>query len=260
MIRAEGVCISYGPRKILEEINFEAAAGEFFCVLGPNGSGKTTLMKRICGFLDGEGSITINGRSLKDFRRTEIARMVAVVPQRSALTGGLTVRETVELGCYAAHRQSAQPGPCGGVIEKVIKILNLQSCADRDVASLSGGEFQKVLLARALAQESRILILDEATAHLDIHHALEIFSLVKNLTRTDGLTVLAVVHDINLAAAFADRIMILNKGRCAGIQTPEKILTPRMLEDVFRITAEILRTAGGHIAVAPRLTEKSSWN
>jgi iron complex transport system ATP-binding protein len=215
-------------------------------------------MKRICGFLDGEGSITIAGRPLKNLKRREIAHLAAVVPQRSALSGGLTVRETVEMGRYAVDEDRARSKHhSAGIVEKLFTTLRIDFCAERDVATLSGGEFQKVLLARALAQESRILILDEATAHLDINHSLEIFSLVKNLTRENGITALAVVHDINLAAAFADRIMILDQGRCAGIHTPEKILTRQMLENVFHIRADILRTAGGNIAVVPELTNIS---
>jgi iron complex transport system ATP-binding protein len=248
MVEAREVCVSYGARKILDGVSFCASAGEFFCVLGPNGSGKTTLMRRVCGILDGAGSVKIDGRALGSLKRREIARLVAVVPQRSALSGGLSVRETVELGLYAQEGRG-----CADRAGKLIDALGLGFCAERDVATLSGGEFQKVLLARALAQEARILILDEATAHLDIHHALEIFLLVKNLVRTGGLTVLAVVHDINLAAAFADRIMLLEGGRCAGLQTPEKILTRETLKNVFHIDAEILRTSRGSLAVVPCL-------
>jgi iron complex transport system ATP-binding protein len=251
MIQAQEVSVSYGPRKILDRINFEAARGEFFCVLGPNGSGKTTLMKRVCGILDGEGSVKIEGRALKSLKRREIARLVAVVPQRSSLSGGLTVRETVEMGRYVEENRFPAGG--GDIAEKIIETLGLGFCAERDVATLSGGEFQKVLLARALAQQARILILDEATAHLDIHHALEIFLLVKDLAKSGGLTVLAVLHDINLAAAFADRIMLLDGGRCAGIHEPRRILTPETLRDVFHIEADILRTSGGNIAVVPKL-------
>jgi iron complex transport system ATP-binding protein len=155
------------------------------------------------------------------------------------------------MGRYA--EESRKSGGGGDVVEQVIQTLGLGFCAERDVATLSGGEFQKVLLARALAQQARILILDEATAHLDIHHALEIFSLVKDLAQSGGLTVLAVVHDINLAAAFAGRIMLLDGGRCAGIHEPEKILTPGTLRDVFHIEADILRAPAGNIAVVPKL-------
>jgi iron complex transport system ATP-binding protein len=251
MIQAEEVSVSYGPRKVLDGISFSAAEGEFFCVLGPNGSGKTTLMKRLCGILDGEGRVKIAGREMRSLGRRQIARLVAVVPQRSSLSGGLTVRETVEMGRYAEESRASAGD--SAIVEGIIHTLGLDFCAHRDVATLSGGEFQKVLLARALAQRSRILILDEATAHLDIHHALEIFLLVQALARSGGLTVLAVLHDINLAAAFADRIMLLDGGRCAGIHEPEKILTPEALRDVFHIEADILRASGGNIAIAPKL-------
>jgi iron complex transport system ATP-binding protein len=253
VIQGENISFSYGERRILEGINFSISPGEFFCVLGPNGSGKTTLMKRICGFLNGSGNITINRRPLKSLKRREIARLVAVVPQRSALGGDLSVRETVEMGRYAAEERKPLSKKSREIVEGLIETLGLADCADRDVGALSGGEFQKVLLARALAQEPRILILDEATAHLDIHHSIEIFTRVKNLTRVQNLTALAVVHDINLAAGFADRMMVLNHGTCAGIGAPEEILTEDLLKNVFQIQARIFFTEHNRPVVLPRL-------
>jgi iron complex transport system ATP-binding protein len=253
VIEGENISFFYGERRILAGINFNVSPGEFFCVLGPNGSGKTTLMKRICGFLSGSGSIRIDRRPLKSLKRREIARLVAVVPQRSALGGGLTVRETVEMGRYAVEEKNPASRNSREIVEGLIETLGLGDCADRDVGALSGGEFQKVLLARALAQEPRILILDEATAHLDIHHSIEIFTRVKNLTRAQDLTALAVVHDINLAAGFADRMMVLDNGTCAGIGPPEEILTEALLKNVFHIQASIFSAENGVPVVLPRL-------
>jgi iron complex transport system ATP-binding protein len=260
------VSFSYAKTPILREIRFHAEKGEFFCILGPNGSGKTTLIKQICALRGTQGkilggSIRIAGRPLESLKRRDIARLLAVVPQRSSLPAGLSVRETVEMGLYAAGSMR-DTREMQSRIDSVLETLGLCDYAGRDISSLSGGEFQKVLLARALAQNPEILILDEATAHLDIHHAIEIFTLVKNLTRQKGLTVLAVVHDINLAAGFADRIMLLDRGTCVGTGKPEEVLTGQTLENIFHIQARVFSTEDGGIAVLPRYTQRegASWN
>lgn len=269
-VEVHDISFNYAKTPILREICFHAKKGEFFCILGPNGSGKTTLIKRICALHSGRGktlsgSIRIAGKPLESLSRRDIARIIAVVPQRSSLSGGLSVRETVEMGLYATASGPLENGPTiQNRVDSIMETLGLLDYATRDIYSLSGGEFQKVLLARALAQNPEILILDEATAHLDIHHAIEIFSLVKDLTRRKALTVLAVVHDINLAAGFADRIMLLDKGRCAGTGAPEEVLTEEILRNVFRIQARVLSTQDAKIAVLPRYPQKkevsSSWN
>jgi iron complex transport system ATP-binding protein len=267
-VEVRDVSFNYAKTPVLRGISFHAKKGEFFCILGPNGSGKTTLIRCVCalGGTQGKtlgGSIRIAGRPLEGLKRRDIARLVAVVPQRSSLPGGLSVRETVEMGLYAAEA-GAREGRASvqSRIDGVMETLGLLEYSGRDIYSLSGGEFQKVLLARALAQNPEILILDEATAHLDIHHAIEIFTLVKDLTRRKALTVLAVAHDINLAAGFADRIMLLDRGSCAGTGSPEEILGGQLLENVFHIRARVLRTEEGGIAVLPRYPQKegTSWN
>jgi iron complex transport system ATP-binding protein len=261
-VEVRNVSFNYAQTPILREICFHAKKGEFFCILGPNGSGKTTLIKRICALHSAQGkilngSIRITGRPLESLKRRDIARLIAVVPQRSSLPGGLSVRETVEMGLYASGANTRESrNALQNRMDSVIKTLGLLEYAGRDISSLSGGEFQKVLLARALVQNPEVLILDEATAHLDIHHAIEIFTLVKNLTRRKALTVLAVVHDINLAAGFADRMMLLDRGRCAGTGTPEEVLTGQLLENVFHIQARVFPTEDGRIAILPRYPRK----
>ncbi|MDR1624921.1 MAG: ABC transporter ATP-binding protein [Spirochaetia bacterium] len=267
-VEVRGVSFNYAKIPILRGICFHAKKGEFFCILGPNGSGKTTLIKRICALHGAQGktlggSIRLAGRPLESLKRRDIARLIAVVPQRSSLPGGLSVRETVEMGLYAVEANTREErAAVQSRVDSVMETLGLLQYAGRDIYSLSGGEFQKVLLARALAQNPEILILDEATAHLDIHHAIEIFTLVKNLTRRKALTVLAVVHDINLAAGFADRIMLLDRGRCAGTGTPKEILTAQLLQTVFHIQARVLLTEEGGIAVLPSYPHKEGtlWN
>jgi iron complex transport system ATP-binding protein len=222
-------------RDALHHVSLEVGAGEFHAVLGPNGSGKTTLVRAGLGLLrPTAGRADILGRPASDWSRRELARVVGVVPQREENLFPQRVRETVLLGRYphlslfggvrAADRAA---------VERALVACDALDLTDRWLWTLSGGEYQRVRLARALAQEPRLLVLDEPTTSLDLRHEMELFELVRELVDARRLGVLMITHHANLAARFADQVLILADGRAAARGTPVEALTRETVERVF---------------------------
>ena len=237
ILALRGVTCRYpgAPRDILQGVSLEVRAGEFHAVLGPNGSGKTTLVRTALGLVRlVEGHAEILGRPASVWSRRELARVVGVLPQREDNLFPQRVRETVLLGRYP-HLSLL-----GGVratdraaVERALVACDARDLADRWLWTLSGGEYQRVRLARALAQEPRLLILDEPTASLDLRHEMELFELVRTLVDAQGLGALMITHHVNLAARFADRVLLLAEGRPAGAGAPGDVLTRETAERVF---------------------------
>ena len=205
---------------IVKNLSLEIGKGRFFALLGPNGSGKTTIVRLVMGVLQLlDGSVFIDGKELERYKPKELARKVAVLSQENQTGLDFTVREIVQLGRYP-HQKSAlfreyAPGD-ETVAERVMRQTNCWEFRDKLFGSLSGGEKQRVLLAKALAQEPDILLLDEPTNHLDVRHTMELLDLMKSLQKECGLTILAILHDLNLASLYADEIGLLNKGVLEG--------------------------------------------
>ncbi|MFW5790916.1 MAG: ABC transporter ATP-binding protein [Bacillota bacterium] len=242
IVEAENISYKYGQLQALKNLDFQVEPGELLGVIGPNGSGKTTLIKNITGILKSDGQVYFNNKkvSLSNLARKDIARKIGVVPQRSQLKGDFTVREVIEMGRYPYQAKFKKTDKAGReVVDDIIDKLDLNKFTERLTGELSGGEFQKVLVARALAQEPEILIFDEATSHLDINHSIDIFKIAKELIKQNELTVIAIIHDLNLAAQFCDRIMVLNKGEKISIGRPEEIITEEMLAKIFNLEALI---------------------
>lgn len=242
IIEAEKLSYRYGQLQALNNLDFQVKQGELLGVIGPNGSGKTTLIKNITGVLKSDGQVYFNNKevSLSALDRKDIARKIGVVPQRSQLKGDFTVREVIEMGRYPYQSKFKKSDKDGGqVVDEIIDKLNLNKFIERFTGELSGGEFQKVLVARALAQEPEILVFDEATSHLDINHSIDIFKIARELIEQKQLTVIAIIHDLNLAAQFCDRIMVLNNGEKVSIGKPEEIITEKMLTNIFNLEALI---------------------
>ncbi len=223
------------PRNALREVSLEIHAGEFHAVLGPNGSGKTTLVRAALGLLrPAAGRAEILGRAASEWSRRDLARVVGVVPQREDNLFPQRVRETVLLGRYP-HLSLF-----GGVretdraaVERALVACDARDLADRWLWTLSGGEYQRVRLARALAQEPRLLVLDEPTTSLDLRHEMELFELLRELVDVRRLGALMITHHVNLAARFADQVLILADGRAAARGTPAEALTRDTVERVF---------------------------
>ncbi len=234
-IRLEFVSFRYDQAWVLREVSLEVERGGFLGILGPNGSGKTTLLNLVDGILSPrEGRVFLEGEDAATLDRDELARRVAVVPQDSPLIFPFTVQEIVLMGRTPHLGRWRFEGQRDFEIARdAMKRTGTLPLAGRPMSELSGGERQRVLIARALAQEPRILLLDEPTSNLDIHHQLAFFSLVEDLNRTRGLTVVAVSHDINLASLYCRRIALLKDGAVCGEGRPEDIITEESIRDVF---------------------------
>jgi iron complex transport system ATP-binding protein len=222
-------------RDALLGVSLAVRAGEFHAVLGPNGSGKTTLLRAGLGLVEPlAGGSEILGRPACDWSRRDLARVVGVVPQREDNLFPQRVRETVLLGRYPyvsafGRLRSADRA----AVERALVACDAVGLADRWLWTLSGGEYQRVRVARALAQEPQLLILDEPTASLDLRHEMELFELVRALVDAHGLAALMMTHHVNLAARFADQILILADGRAAARGAPADVLTRETVERVF---------------------------
>jgi len=219
----------------LAGVSLAARAGAVHAVLGPNGSGKTTLVRVALGVLaPATGGSWILGRPAAAWSRRELARAVGVVTQREENLFPQRVRETVLLGRYARlSLWGAERPEDRAAVTRALERCDVLSFADRWIWTLSGGEYQRVRLARALAQEPRLLVLDEPTASLDVRHEMELFQLVRALADHDGLAIVLITHHVNLAARFADRVLLLSGGQPAGEGAPGDVLTRDTVERVF---------------------------
>jgi iron complex transport system ATP-binding protein len=242
MICVENLEFSYTGKPVLREVSFEVRRGEILGIMGPNGCGKSTLLKLLRGGLvPDRGRILWAGREAARYTRKEMARLTAVVPQALMVPFPYPVREMVMMGRFA-HR-TGFAGPTSDdhrAVERALAVTDTLHLFDRPVTDLSGGELQRVLLARALAQQAPVLLLDEATSHLDLDHRLEISELLVRLNRETQLTVVQVSHDLDLAAEMSERIMLLHAdGRPATIGAPADVLTEETLRDVFRVEVKV---------------------
>jgi iron complex transport system ATP-binding protein len=217
------------------------AEGEFLGIIGPNGAGKTTLLKVMTGVKRPlAGEILLDGKSLKDFSRKEIARIMAVVPQSSFIPPLFTVEDVVLMGRYSHQRSrfTTTEEDIRGVEESMRK-TNISDFRQRPVNELSGGERQEVIIARSLAQKPKILLLDEPTANLDIKHQMRILGLVRTLVKEEGITAIMVIHDLNLAARFCDRLILLHNRKIHSEGKPKDVLTPQNLKAAYEVEVEV---------------------
>ena len=251
------VSFSYGQGPVLRQVGLTIAAGDMVALLGPNGSGKTTLLKVMCGVLAPEaGEVRLDGSPLGQLKRRDIARRVAVVPQHFHMPFAFSSREVVLLGRtpFLKAFSNEDEADCQA-IERAMELIGIDGMQGRFFNELSGGERQKVVLAMALAQEPRVLLLDEPTAHLDINHQVEILEAVKLLNRDHGITVIAAMHDLNLAALYFHRLLLLKEGAIVADGPPHQVLTAHTIAEVFATSVGVTRhpqTGTPHIVVNPR--------
>jgi iron complex transport system ATP-binding protein len=234
-IDIEAVGAGYGAADVLVDLSLEVHSGELCAILGPNGAGKSTLVKLLGGALRPRtGRVRICGLDLASLDRAAIARRVAVVPQTVEVALGFSVREVVAMG--RAPHQGAWMRPSPGdreAVERAIEACALGALVGRRVAELSGGEQKRVAVARALAQEAPVLVLDEAGAHLDVRHAIDLYELIRRELEQRDLACVAVLHDLNAAARYADRVALLKAGRVVAVGTVPEVMTYRRLTEVF---------------------------
>lgn len=239
MLKIKDLNVSYGQTQVLQEIGLSAIEGEFIGIIGPNGSGKTTLLKTITKALNPtSGTILIDGTNIEEMGSNEIAKKVAVVSQVVSINFEFTVEDIVLMGRnpYIKSSESIEDIKIANDMMKKTNILHLKN---RLITQLSGGELQRVIIARALTQMPNILLLDEPTSHLDITNQIDILNLVKK-SSTKGVVVIAVMHDLNLAAYYCDKICLLRDGCIISIGTPKQVLTPLNIEVAFNLPIEVM--------------------
>ena len=246
-IRTEDTTLSYGAARILKGISLETHTGEFVGIIGPNGSGKSTLLKCIYRVLKPDGGcIWLGDQELHEMKIRNSARKVAVVAQHNYYNFEFSVREVVMMG-RAPHKKMLEKDGAKDfeIVDQALKTVGMYEFADRNFSTLSGGEQQRVILARALAQQTPCLILDEPTNHLDITHQLQLMELVRGL----NVTVLSAIHDLNIAAMYCHRLYILKDGEIVGSGTPEELLTPETIRRVYQVESEIVRDRNGKMHI-----------
>jgi iron complex transport system ATP-binding protein len=243
MLKIEGLSVSYGPRRVLHSVSLEVQSGQVMALIGPNGAGKSTLVRAVSGVIPVQaGNVSAQAADLLAMPAMQRARFLAVVPQAVSMPPAFTAWETVLLG------RTPYLNFLGQISEKDEQIARLAlqrvdalELAERRVGELSGGEQQRVLLARALAQSTPILLLDEPTVHLDLQHQVSLMETVCRLAHTDNLAVLVALHDLNLAARYADRVALLVAGEVKAVGSPRQVLTPELISAAYHLLVRVVQ-------------------
>ena len=241
-VDAQAVSFSVEAKTLLDGVDVRAERGQFLGLIGPNGAGKSTLLRALSGVLRyQEGAVALEGSDLQSMPAKDVAAMLALVPQIAPYTQGFTAFELVVMGRYPHLGRFQVEGEADDrIAREAMRRTETEQFAERTLDTLSGGERQRVFLARALAQQPRVLLLDEPTSNLDILHQLKILGLVRTLV-DDGLTVIAAIHDLNLAARYCDRLVLLSEGRVVTEGPPEEVLAPETIESTFGVRSAIHR-------------------
>jgi len=242
MLDIREISVSYGDYPVLHDVTLQVAPGEVLAVIGPNGAGKSTLIRAVSGVIPiQKGTIRIAGREMTRSAHAERARHLAVVPQARQLPGAFSVYETILIGRTPHLGWLGHPGQTDhSLVRTALEQTQLADLAQRPVGELSGGEQQRVLLARALAQDTPVLLLDEPTTHLDLQHQSAILNLVRELASVTSRAVLMVLHDLNLVGLYADRVALLAGGRVQHTGKPEEVLTRANLISIYNVPVNVI--------------------
>jgi iron complex transport system ATP-binding protein len=246
MLKLNNVCVSYGGGDVVKNISFEIGNNENLSVIGPNGCGKTTLLKAIANILPSKGSIEIGGKPVNKMNHKEISSKIAMMSQTSGIYFSYSVFETVMMGRYVHMKNGLFGLPSKDDKDRVLNCLaavNLLDEKDREITQLSGGQLQRVFLARTIAQEPEIILLDEPTNHLDLKYQIELTEYLRDWSKQDGHMVIGVLHDINLAIRLSENIMIMKDGQAAAFGKTDKTVNRGILRDVYGIdVAEYMKS------------------
>jgi len=249
-VETRGIAISLGHCPILKGIDLIVRSGEFVGIIGPNGSGKSTLLKCVYRVLKPEhGAVFLGGEPLSEMSIRESAKKLAVVAQQNHFSFEFTVRDIVLMG-RSPHKRTMERDTKADydIADAALMRVGMQDFAGRDFSTLSGGEQQRIILARALAQQPRVLVLDEPTNHLDIKYQLQLLDVVKRL----DVTVVAAFHDLNIAAMYCDRLYALDRGAVVAQGRPEEVLTPGLIRSLYGVKAAVFRDEFSNLHIAYR--------
>lgn len=257
LVSFAGVTVSYNGTPVVDGVSFQVGKGEWVGVLGPNGAGKSTLLRTAVGGTITGGDVSIGGKGMHTVQGRPRAHLVAYVPQRPLFPAGMSVFD------YALLGRTPHMGPLATesssdvvIVWEVLASLGLTSFATRDVASLSGGETQRVSMARVLAQRAPVLVLDEATAALDIASQHEVLELIDRIRIENGIAVVSAMHDLTAAAQFCDRVALIDQGRLRGVGSPKEVLREGLLREVFEPTVRVIDIEGSQVIVSMRDKER----
>jgi cobalamin transport system ATP-binding protein len=250
-LRLRGLSVTLDGVTVLDAVDLDVPTGSWTGLIGPNGAGKTTLVRAVAGLQPAGGEIAIGGVPLPDMNRRSLAREIAYVPQRPTIPEGISIVDYVLLG-RTPHISylGVEGGRDHRVVRTVMDRLELTALAERSLGSLSGGELQRAVLARALAQEASVLLFDEPTSALDVGHQQTVLELVDLLRVERGLTVLTAMHDLSLAGQFAERLVLLSGGRAVSVGPPERVLTPAAIRSHYGADVRVV-TEDGRVLVIP---------
>jgi iron complex transport system ATP-binding protein len=257
MIEIDDVTVRYGDVVAVSAATERVDSGAWVGLIGPNGAGKTTLLRAVAGLVPHEGAVVLGGLETSSVSRRRLARTVAFVPQHPTLPADMEVADYVLLGRtphvgYFGGESAKDRRVCGELIER----LDLAGASARRLLTLSGGELQRLVLARALAQEAPVLLLDEPTSALDLGRRIEALELVDELRAERGLTVVSAMHDLTLAGQFAERLLLMTEGRIVAAGSPHEVLRAPVLERHFGADVHVLATPDGQVAVVPSRRRK----
>ena len=246
-IKANNIHVAFDSTEILKDISIKADSGEIVGIIGPNGSGKSTFLKCIYRVLKpNEGTIWLDEEVMSTMRVKETASKLAVVAQHNQYSFDFTVEDIVLMGRSPYKRALENDNEEDyRIVQEVLKLVEMSDFRDRSFATLSGGEQQRIILARALAQQAQCLVLDEPTNHLDITHQLQTMQIVRKL----GITIIAAFHDLNIAAAYCDKLYVLRDGEVVRYGTPQEILTPTTIREIYDVEVEVVRDKNGRMHI-----------
>ena len=242
LLRLHRVFAGYRPDEpVIRGVDLELREGEFLGLIGPNGCGKSTLIRTITRVIPiHAGRIEIQGWNLDLLSRRRIARLIGVVPQEAVFAFSFSVRDIVAMGRHPyLGRFRGMGEEDERIVDQAMELTGISSLARRSILELSGGERQRVIVARALAQKPRILLLDEPTNHLDINHQVEVFDLLYQLNKEQGLALLCVTHDLNFAAGYADRVALMSEGRIVALGPADEVITPLLISRVYGVEVRV---------------------
>lgn len=247
-IKIEDLCYDYPEKPVLKDINLNLRKGGFTAILGPNGCGKTTLLKNISGYLKPrEGRVSVLGTPIQQLCIRERAKLVGYIPQNTTPGFGFTCRQVVAMGRLPyLGRFQWETREDGTAIREAMEQTGTWTLRDRLFSNISGGEMQRVFIARALAQRPRVLLMDEPVSHLDIKFQVEIIGLVRGLCDTMNITAVAVMHDINLASRYCSQMVLMKDGRIVSVGGASEVITGKNLKHVYDIDVEVIQHKGQH--------------